>query len=271
MMKTNRREPGGNMAPSMHYSMTETAFATAQPPAAAKEARAYIQDYKNGDILGQRARPGWNQSYVVPAWSAIQTKNPREVAKFDGLRTYEYNYRAEVLPKRPEEFHAKQSKLAFNESTLALRKGDAPVYNAANTAPVQTELPNHPDLVQKQQWNFSVAASTISERQSQLDAATMSAARQGTLRKPQIRMSIKDRHRHSTSAIRGQKQYERDEDARWNSVGLERTKDYRTQGDRELDESMSTLRAETKSMRDSTSRPNRFAAAQGHWNLDSIQ
>ena len=52
------------MAPSMHYSMTETAFATAQPPAAAKEARAYIQDYKNVDILGQRAvRPGWNQSY----------------------------------------------------------------------------------------------------------------------------------------------------------------------------------------------------------------
>ena len=40
---TNRREPGGNMAPSMHYSMTETAFATAQPPAAAKEARAYTQ------------------------------------------------------------------------------------------------------------------------------------------------------------------------------------------------------------------------------------
>lgn len=133
----------------MNFTTLEKAIPDAPEHKERREAKREVKRMSKKDVLGLRKTP-WEQS--VNTTSKTTERQSCQIPKHDPT-LFQYNYRAEVLPKPNMQFVSKPGAHDFDHTKLY--PDYTPERSSIPPASRAGELDVHPDLMNKKNWNSS--------------------------------------------------------------------------------------------------------------------
>ena len=175
------------------YKKEEKAFHGSDVPKAAKDARAYIKRRMQPDIVGQH-KPIWNISTDTGVPPCV--KKQHRVAAYD-RPVYRFNYRAEKFPPPTPAYEPKSSKLQFDARSVSTALEKDVLVHSYRTL----EMPVHPNLADKEQWNNTTMVHR-DERSNSLLATNFRKRKPKKVRAPKNYISPVERERLHMEELR---------------------------------------------------------------------
>jgi len=136
----------GSINGPKNFKPTESVFHSSDIPDEKKALKKQTKATVKKDVLGE-GQTGWNTSTFVN--EAMCKRQMRVLAAYDKPIS-KYNYRAEVLPKNPEQLPLRKNKFGVTSDKSTTHAGAMIVANRTS------EFPINPKLDGKEAWDHSV-------------------------------------------------------------------------------------------------------------------